>query len=63
MISVNLMDALQTDDDIERSVLSNIFLCCTQLTFDLIMSHQVIFRLRIYPYLPLSVLLHILEHV
>ena len=33
-------DALYIGDDIERSVLSNILLCCTQLTFDLILSHR-----------------------
>ena len=43
MISVNLMDALYAGDDIERSVLSNdILLFCTQLTFDLILSHSLI---------------------
>ena len=57
MISVNLMDALQAGDDIKRSVLSNILLFCTQLTFDLNLSHRAIFRLG------LSVLQHILEHI
>ena len=38
------------EDDIERSVLSNILLLCTQLTFDLILSYRDIFRLGIYHY-------------
>ena len=50
MISVKLMDALLAGDDIERSVLSNMLLFCTQLTFDLILSHRDIFRLGIHPY-------------
>ena len=44
------MDALQAEDDIEMSVLSNILLFCNQLTFDLILSHRDIFRLGIHPY-------------
>ena len=50
MISVNLMEALYAGDEIERSVCSNVLLFCTQLTFDLILSHRDIFRLGIHPY-------------
>ena len=47
---MNLKNTLQAGDDIERSVLSNIMIFCTQLTFDLILSHRNIFRLCIHPY-------------
>ena len=47
---MNLMDALQAEDDIEMRVLSNILLFCDRLTFDLILSHRDIYRLGIHPY-------------
>ena len=47
---MNLKNTLQARDDIERSVLSNIMLFCTQLTFDLILSHRDIYRIGIHPY-------------